>query len=97
MCLGIPGRIIDITGEGFARTGTVDFDGIRKQVSLAYLPEIEVGEYAIVHVGFAITRLDERSALETIRLLQQRDALGEELDPAVALAAEQARSGTTRP
>ncbi len=97
MCLGIPGKIVEITGEGFSRTGVVDFDGIRKQVSLAYLPAVGIGDYAIVHVGFAITQLDEASAQETLRLLHQREVVHEELDPAVALVAEQARTGRVDP
>jgi hydrogenase expression/formation protein HypC len=90
MCLGIPGKIVDITGEGVFRTGSVDFDGIVKTVNLAYVPEAEVGDYAIVHVGFAITRLDERAALETLAHLQSIEAVEVELDPSAALAAEEA-------
>ena len=86
--LGIPGKIIEITGEGFTRTGRVDFDGIVKEICLEYLPEIEVGDYAVVHVGFAITRLDEESAMETLVLMKQMGVLKLELDPDAALAAE---------
>jgi hydrogenase expression/formation protein HypC len=59
--------------------GKIDFDGIKKEVCLEYLPEIEVGDYAIVHVGFAIQRLDEESALETLRIFREMGVLGEEL------------------
>jgi hydrogenase expression/formation protein HypC len=90
MCLGIPGKVIDITGEGVTRTGRVDFDGIVKEVSLAYVPEISIGDYAIVHVGFAITQLDEEAALETLAHLQEIEAIEVELDPDAALAAEEA-------
>jgi len=90
MCLGIPGKITDINGEGIMRTGRVDFDGIIKDVNLAYVPEAEVGDYAIVHVGFAITRLDERAALDTLAHLQEIEAVDVELDPDKALAAEEA-------
>jgi hydrogenase expression/formation protein HypC len=90
MCLGIPGKVIDITGEGVTRTGRVDFDGIVKEVSLAYVPEISIGDYAIVHVGFAITQLDEEAALETLAHLQEIEAIEVELDPDAALAAEDA-------
>ena len=89
MCLGIPGKVVEVTGEGVRRTGRVDFDGIVKEVNLAYVPEIEVGDYTIVHVGFAITRLDERSAQETLDLIRQLDVLETELDPDAALAAEE--------
>ena len=92
MCLGIPGRVIEITGEDFVRTGKVDFDGIIKEVSLAYVPEVDVDDYVIVHVGFAITQLDEASAHETLALLRQLDVVTEELDPDVALAAQRSRA-----
>ncbi|MEA2024411.1 MAG: HypC/HybG/HupF family hydrogenase formation chaperone [Actinomycetota bacterium] len=89
MCLGIPGKIIEITGEGVTMTGKVDFDGIVKEVSLAYVPEISIGDYTIVHVGFAITQLDEKAALDTLALLQEMEAVEVELDPDAALAAEE--------
>ncbi|MCL1593276.1 MAG: HypC/HybG/HupF family hydrogenase formation chaperone [Actinomycetia bacterium] len=92
MCLGIPGKVIEITGEDFVRTGKVDFDGIVKEVSLAYVPDVGIGDYVIVHVGFAITQLDEASAHETLALLRQLDVVREELDPEVALAAQRARA-----
>jgi hydrogenase expression/formation protein HypC len=84
MCLGIPGKVLDIYDRGGARMGRVDFDGITKDVCLEYVPEIEVGDYTIVHVGFAITRLDEESALETLELLRNMGVLEPELDPAAA-------------
>ena len=90
MCLGIPGKVIDITGEGVTMTGKVDFDGIVKEVSLAYVPDISIGDYAIIHVGFAITQLDEKAALETLAHLQEIEAIEVELDPDAALAAEEA-------
>ena len=93
MCLGIPGKVVEISGEGFTRTGRVDFGGIVKEVNLAYVPDIVIGDYTIVHVGFAITQLDEASAQETLRLLREMEVVDEELDPQVALAAEQARAG----
>jgi len=90
MCLGIPGKVIAITGEGVTRTGRVNFDGIVKEVNLAYVPEIKIGDYTIVHVGFAITQLDEEAALETLAHLQELEAVEVELDPDTALAAEEA-------
>jgi hydrogenase expression/formation protein HypC len=90
MCLGIPGKVTEITGEGVTMTGKVDFDGIVKEVSLAYVPEIKVGDYTIVHVGFAITQLDEAAALDTLAHLQEIEAVEVELDPGAALAAEEA-------
>lgn len=90
MCLGIPGKVTDISGEGVTRTGRVDFDGIVKEVNLAFVPDISVGDYAIVHVGFAITQLDEKAALETLAHLQELEVVEVELDPDAALAAEEA-------
>jgi hydrogenase expression/formation protein HypC len=88
MCLGIPGKVLEVYNLDGARMGKVDFDGIVKEVCLEYLPEIQVGEYTVVHVGFAITRLDEESAMETLVLMQQMGVLTTELDPDAALAAE---------
>lgn len=79
MCLGIPGKVMEIYEQHGTRMGKVDFDGIQKEVCLAYLPELGVGDYTIVHVGFAITRLDEDSAKETLALFQELGMLDEEL------------------
>lgn len=79
MCLGIPGRVVEIYDKQGIQMGKIDFDGIRKEVCLAYIPDVQVGEYAIVHVGFAITRLDEESAQETLALFRQMNLLEEEL------------------
>jgi hydrogenase expression/formation protein HypC len=77
MCLAIPGKIISITGEDVLRSGTVSFGGINKQVSLAYVPEAKVGDYAIVHVGFAISLVDESEAKQTFEYLKQMGELEE--------------------
>ncbi len=79
MCLGIPGQVKEIYEMNGIRMGKVDFNGIVKDVCLAYLPDINVGDYTIVHVGFAITRLDEQSALETLALFENLGVLDEEL------------------
>jgi hydrogenase expression/formation protein HypC len=79
MCLGIPGKVVAIYEADGIRMGEVDFDGIVKQVCLAYLPEIAVGDYTIVHVGFAISQVDEQSARETLALFQNLGLLDEEL------------------
>lgn len=68
MCLGVPGRIVEIE-DGLMRMGRVDFGGITRQVCLAYVPEAQVGDWVIVHVGFAISRLEEEEAMETLQLL----------------------------
>lgn len=80
MCLGIPGKVIEVYEANGTRMGRVDFSGIQKEVCLAYVPEVEVGDYTIVHVGFAITRLDEESALETLKLFEEVGLLDEELN-----------------
>jgi hydrogenase expression/formation protein HypC len=79
MCLGVPGRVIEVYETDGIRMGKIDFGGIVKEACLAYVPEIEVDDYAIVHVGFAITRLDEQSAQETLDLFNQIGLLEEEL------------------
>ena len=82
MCLGIPGRVTEVYDELGVTMGKVDFDGILKEVCLAYVPEIQVGDYTIVHVGFAITQLDEQEAQETLALFREMGALEEELNSA---------------
>ena len=79
MCLGVPGQVVEIYEQHGARMGKVDFSGIQKEVCLAYVPEIEVGDYTVIHVGFAITKLDEKSALETLKMFQDLGILEEEL------------------
>ncbi len=81
MCLGVPGQVKQIYEANGARMGKVSFGGIIKEVCLAYLPEIEVGDYTIVHVGFAISRIDEQSAQETLQMFQDLGLLEEELHP----------------
>ena len=84
MCLGIPGRVIEVYDTDGIRMGRVDFAGIVKDVCLAYVPEVEVGDYTIVHVGFAITQLDEASAQESLRLFAELGMVEEELNPEIA-------------
>jgi len=78
MCLAVPGKIIKIEERDLTRMAKVDFGGVVKDVCLAYLPDIEVGDYTIVHVGFAIQRLDEASARETLALFESLGILDEE-------------------
>lgn len=78
MCLGVPGKVIELYEQGGMRMATIDFGGVRKEACLEYIPDLAVGEYAVVHVGFAISRLDEEAALETLRLFQQVGLLDEE-------------------
>jgi hydrogenase expression/formation protein HypC len=78
MCLGVPGRLERIEPNEFGiGMGTVDFGGIKKEVCLAYVPEAEVGDYVIVHVGFAISRVDAEEAHRTLALLREIDGLDE--------------------
>ncbi|MER5267121.1 HypC/HybG/HupF family hydrogenase formation chaperone [Actinosynnema sp. NPDC002837] len=81
MCLGIPGRIVAIDDTGL-RSGTVDFDGLRRPVCLVYTPDATIGDYVIVHVGFAISLVDEVEAAKTLAVLRAMpDALATELGP----------------
>ena len=95
MCLAVPGQVESIRDEHGTRMGRVNFGGVVKDVCLAYLPEIAVGDYAIVHVGFAISKIDESSARETLRTFAELGILEEELaelresDEPVRPAAEQ--------
>ena len=77
MCLAIPGQITQVDDTQFMRMGKVDFGGVVRDVCLAYLPEAQVGDYVIVHTGFAISRLDEADAQETLRLLAEMGIMGE--------------------
>jgi hydrogenase expression/formation protein HypC len=79
MCLAIPGKVEQITTNGDIRMGRVNFGGVVKNVCLDYVPEVVVGDYTIVHVGFALSKIDEQSALETLELFRQMGALDEEL------------------
>jgi hydrogenase expression/formation protein HypC len=78
MCLAIPGKIMSISGKDpLERTGKIDFGGILKQASLAYVPEAKVGDYVIVHVGFALSRLDEEEANKVFEYLKEMEDLDE--------------------
>ena len=95
MCLAIPGRVDEIVNEGDLRIGRVNFGGIVKRVCLDYVPDIEVGDYAIVHVGFAISKLDAETAEKTLEVFRQMGMLQEELgseEEAFARAAEAPQS-----
>jgi hydrogenase expression/formation protein HypC len=79
MCLAVPGRVVETFGDGELRTARVEFGGVVRQASLVYVPEAQVGDYVLVHVGFAISRIDEQAARETFEALAQIGAL--ELPP----------------
>jgi hydrogenase expression/formation protein HypC len=74
MCLGVPGKVLEVREQHGTRMATVDFGGVTKEVCLAYVPEVVVGDYTIVHAGFAITQLDEASALETLQHVRRARA-----------------------
>ncbi len=79
MCLAIPGRVEEISSDGMIRMGRVNFGGVVKRVCLDYVPEIAVGDYAIVHVGFAISVIDEVTAQETLETFRAMGVLDDEL------------------
>ena len=79
MCLGVPGKLTAIRDDRGTKMATVDFGGVTKDICLAYVPEAEVGDYTIVHAGFAITLLDEASALETLAMMRDVGLLDDEL------------------
>ena len=71
MCLGIPGKIIEVYEASSLRMGKVDFGGVVREACLEYVPEAKVGDYTLIHVGFAISIIDEEDALETLNLLKE--------------------------
>ena len=78
MCLGVPGEILSITGdEPLFKLARVSFGGIVKEVSLAYVPEAQVGDYVIVHVGFALSKMDEDEANQVFEYLREMEELAE--------------------
>ena len=78
MCLAIPGKVESVSGDDpLMRVGRVNFGGIIKEASLAYVPEVEVGDYVIVHVGFALSKVDEEEAQKVFQYLNQMDELEE--------------------
>ncbi|MGA2102906.1 MAG: HypC/HybG/HupF family hydrogenase formation chaperone [Candidatus Sulfotelmatobacter sp.] len=81
MCLAVPGRVVEIfdNGDIAFRQAKVDFGGIRKDINLAYTPEAEVGKYVLVHVGFAISVIDEDEAKRVFQYLEEMGGLKEEL------------------
>jgi len=79
MCLAIPGKVESVSTEGSLRMGRVNFGGVVKSVCLEYVPEVEVGDYTIVHVGFAIAKIDEESAQKTLDDFRRMGVLDEEL------------------
>ncbi|MCQ3937856.1 MAG: hydrogenase assembly protein HypC [Chloroflexi bacterium] len=79
MCLGVPGKIVDVYEKSGLKMAKVDFGGIFREACLDYVPQAKAGEYCIIHVGFAISVLSEAEAMETLELLRQIGTMDEEL------------------
>ena len=79
MCLGVPGKIVERYEKGGLPMAKVDFGGVFREACLSYVPEAKVGEYCIIHVGFAISLLSESEAQETLELLRQIGSFEEEI------------------
>jgi hydrogenase expression/formation protein HypC len=95
MCLAIPGKVEAISSDGLIRMGRVNFGGVVKNVCLDYVPEVAVGDYTIVHVGFAISKIDEATAEQTLADFRALGVLEEELaseEEAFARAANRPQS-----
>lgn len=84
MCLGVPGKIVGVYEKDGLQMAKVDFGGVFREACLNYVPEAQVGEYCIIHVGFAISLLSESDAMETLELLRQIGTFEEELGPETA-------------
>ncbi|CAA0098229.1 Hydrogenase maturation factor HypC [Mycolicibacterium vanbaalenii] len=90
MCLAVPGKILRMEDRDGTLMSVVDFGGVQKEVCLQYIPDARVGEYVVVHVGFAIQRLDEESAIQTLAEFERLGVLNEEFGDGFELAAQQA-------
>lgn len=90
MCLAVPGKIESVSDRDGTLMAVVDFGGIKKDVCLQYIPDAQTGQYVVVHVGFAIQRLDEESAMRTLREFEHLGVLAEEFGDGFELAARQA-------
>ncbi|MGB2896671.1 MAG: HypC/HybG/HupF family hydrogenase formation chaperone [Anaerolineales bacterium] len=86
MCLGVPGKVSEIYEANGLKMGKVDFGGVKREICLEYVPETEVGQYVIVHVGFAISQMSEEEAEETLALLRQIIDIEEEIGPEGGIA-----------
>ena len=79
MCLAIPGKIVEIYEAGGLKMGKVDFNGIKREACLEYVPEARIGDYTVIHVGFAISLLSEKEARESLELLQDITSFEDEV------------------
>lgn len=88
MCLGVPGKIVDIYEKNGLQMGKIDFGGgVMRETCLAYVPEAQLGDYTIIHVGFALNVLSEEEAMETLALLTEIANLEDELGPDLSVKA----------
>ncbi len=78
MCLGIPGKIVDIYEANNLLMGKVNFNGVTREVCLAYVPEAKIGDYTIIHVGFALNLISEEEAIETLEMIQAIEEIGQQ-------------------
>ena len=81
MCLGIPGKIVELYEQGGLKMAKIDFGGVLREACMEAAPDAVIGEYAIIHAGFALNILSEEDALETLRLLEELGQLTSELNP----------------
>jgi hydrogenase expression/formation protein HypC len=84
MCLGVPGKIVDIYTQGALRMAKIDFGGVVREACVETLPEAKVGDYTIVHAGFALSLLSEEEAQETLTLLREITDINDELNAGAA-------------
>jgi hydrogenase expression/formation protein HypC len=80
MCLGVPGKIVEIYQANGLKMAKIDFGGVVREACLEYVPEAQIGDYALIHVGFALNLVSEQEAMETLDLLRQINDLGSEID-----------------
>ncbi len=93
MCLAIPGQVMEIQEVEGVKMGRTNFGGIVKRVCLEYTPEVRVGDYVLVHVGFALSKVDEEEAVKTYKLLEKMQQLTELEVPEVEVGAENKNNG----
>ena len=92
MCLGVPGKIVEIYETEGLPMGKIDFGGVTREACLAYVPEAKVGDYTLIHVGFALNLISEEEAQETLALLRQISDLDQELEAEIPSAPQAAGS-----
>ena len=78
MCLGVPGKVIEIYETNNMKMGKVDFGGVVKEACIEYLPEVKVGSYVLIHVGFALSEIDEEEAHKTMEMIREIEMMAEE-------------------